>query len=199
MSDESKTQGDVAPTEGNEEQPKTIEGESTTAGAARGGEEERGENAAERLAKCERDRDEYLAGWQRAKADFINYKKSELTRLQEIARYGNEDLIQDLIPALDNFDLGLRALEKAGPVEKGVYMIRTQIEDILKQWGLTRIPVKIGDPFDPSFAEAIAEAESDEPPGTIIEEIEAGYRLHDKILRPVRVKVSKGQVQATSQ
>lgn len=155
-----------------------------------GGSEETG-GLKEALEKCERGKSEYLAGWQRAKADFINYKKDELRRLEEVARYGNEELISELITVLDNFDLGLSALEKAGPVEKGVYMIRSQIEDILKKRGLEKIHIKIGELFDPAVSEAIAEAESDKPPGTVLEEIEPGYRLYDKILRPSRVKVSK--------
>ena len=72
-----------------------------------------------KLAAAEGQRDEYLAGWQRAKADFINYKKEEFAHLQEVAKYGSEDLIKDMISVMDNFDLGLRSLEKAGPVEKG--------------------------------------------------------------------------------
>ncbi len=108
-----------------------------------------------------------------------------------MARYGNEEIMKDLVSVLDNFDLGLRAMEKAGPVEKGVYMIRSQIEDILKRRGLERVNAKAGDKFDPMIAEAVAMAESDQPPGTILEEIEPGYRLHDKIIRPARVKVSQ--------
>ena len=144
----------------------------------------------EKLAATEKQRDEYLAGWQRAKADFINYKKEELKHLEEIARYGNEELIKDVVSVLDNFDLGLRQLEKAGPVEKGVYLIRSQIEDILKKRGLVKIGIKPGDPFDPSIAEAMTTVESDKPPGTVVEEIEPGYRLYDKILRPARVIVA---------
>jgi molecular chaperone GrpE len=157
------------------------------------GEEKIGETAEEKLSKCEKQRDEYLAGWQRAKADFLNYKKDEIKRLEEVARYGTEDLMEELITVLDNFDLGLTALEKAGPVEKGIYMIRSQIEDILKKRGLSRIPIKIGEQFNPAIAEAIAETESAEPTGTVLEEIEVGYRLHDKIIRPARIKISKGQ------
>lgn len=148
-------------------------------------------NLEEVLAKCEKEKEEYLAGWQRAKADFINYKKDEMKRLEEIAKYGSEDLIRELIVVLDNFDLGLAALEKAGPVERGVYMIKSQIEDILRKRGLEKIIIKIGDKFDPAVAEVIAEVESDKPAGTIVEEIEPGYRLYDKIIRPARVKVSK--------
>ncbi len=145
----------------------------------------------EKLAMTEKQRDEYLAGWQRAKADFINYRKEEMKHLEEVARYGSQDLIRDLIGVLDNFDLGLRSLEKHGPVEKGVYLIRTQIEDILKKRGLAKIDINDGDLFDPNIAEALSEIPSDHPPGTVVEVIEPGYRLHEKVLRPGRVIVSK--------
>jgi molecular chaperone GrpE len=145
----------------------------------------------EKLAAAEKQRDEYLSGWQRAKADFINYRKEEMKHLEEVARYGNEDLIKDLISVLDNFDLGLRALEKAGPVEKGVYLIKTQIEDILKKRGLIKVEVKPGDVFDPSIAEALSEVPADRPPGSVVEMIEPGYKLNEKMLRPARVIVAK--------
>ena len=137
-------------------------------------------------------RDEYLAGWQRAKADFINYKKEEANRAIEVARYGSADLIKDLISVMDNFDLALRTLEKAGSVEKGIYLIRTQIEDILKKRGLEKVDIKEGDVFDPATAEALAEVASEKPAGAVVEVIEQGYRLHEKVLRPARVIVSKG-------
>lgn len=136
-------------------------------------------------------RDEYLSGWQRAKADLINYKKEELQRIQETARYGSENFIKDLISVLDNFDLALRTLEKTGPVEKGIYLIRTQIDDILKKRGLEKIELKAGDRFDPAVAEALSAVDAEQPPGTIVQEIEPGYRLHEKVLRPARVIVSK--------
>ncbi len=145
----------------------------------------------EELEKCRKERDEYLAGWQRAKADFINYKKDEMRRIEELARYQNEDIILDLITVMDNFDLGLSALEKQGPVEKGIYMIRTQIEDLLRQRGLSRIELKPGDPYDPAIAEAVAEGEGEHPPGSVLEIVEVGYKLFDKVIRPARVKVVK--------
>ena len=76
--------------------------------------------------------------------------------MEEVARYGSEDLIKDLISVMDNFDLALRTLEKAGPVEKGIYLIRTQIDDILKKRGLVKIDLKPGDTFDPAVAEALS-------------------------------------------
>ncbi len=145
----------------------------------------------EQLADAERERDEYLAGWQRAKADFLNYKKEEMARLQDAIKYGSEDLVKDLISVLDNFDLALRSLERSGPVEKGIYLIRSQIEDILKKRGLARMEIKPGDPFDPATMEAMTETPSDLPPGTVAEEIEPGYRLHEKVLRASRVILSK--------
>ena len=148
------------------------------------------------LSKCEKERDEYLAGWQRAKADFANYKKDELKRLEELARYQTEDFVLELIGVMDNFELGIAALEKQGPVEKGIYMIKTQIEDILKRRGLMRITIRAGDKFDPAVAEAVAEVDppagGEIPPGAVVDEIEAGYRLYDKVIRPARVRIAKG-------
>jgi molecular chaperone GrpE len=145
-------------------------------------------------AKC----DEYLAGWQRAKADFANYRRDELARFDEIAKYASEDLMKELITVIDNFDLAIATLEKTGAVERGIYMIRTQLEDALKKRGLVKVSAEIGKPFDPSFEEAIAEAPSEHPEGTVIEEIEAGYKLHEKIVRPARVRISTGP-QASNQ
>ncbi|MEK9173334.1 MAG: nucleotide exchange factor GrpE [Patescibacteria group bacterium] len=147
----------------------------------------------ERLAQAEREKNEYFSGWQRARADFINYKKDELKRLEEIAKYGLEDLVGELVTVMDNFDLGLAALEKSGPVEKGIYMIRSQIADILKKRGLEKIEVAVGDSFDPRTSEAIVEIETDKPSGLIVEIIEPGYRLNGKILRATRVKISKNK------
>jgi molecular chaperone GrpE len=151
---------------------------------------------AEKLAAVEKQRDEYLAGWQRAKADFANYKKEEMAHLQDIAKYGSQDLIRDLVGVLDNFDLGLRSMEKNGaPVDKGIYLIRMQIEDILRKRGLAKVELKPGDKFDPAVAEAMAEIPSDKPEGTIVEEVEPGYKLHDKVIRAARVIVSKGKTE----
>ncbi|HEY4525742.1 MAG TPA: nucleotide exchange factor GrpE [Candidatus Paceibacterota bacterium] len=163
--------------------------------------------------KCRAERDEYLAGWQRAKADLINYKKEEFKRLADAARYQLEDAIYDLLSVLDNFDLAISAMEaikmKQAPtpvgdgvgaptasvgVEKGIYLIRTQLEDALKRRGLARIAASPGDDFNPGIMEAVAVAESDGPPDKVVEVIEMGYKIHEKILRPARVRVSKKRV-----
>ena len=145
------------------------------------------------IEKLQQERDEYLQGWQRAKADFANYKKEEVTRLEHVAKYSTEDFVREMIGVLDSFDLGISAMEKQGAVEKGIYMIRTQIEDALKKRGLQRISWRAGDPYDPRVAEAVAEMPSDHPEGSMVEEIEPGYMLHEKVLRPIRVKIAKSK------
>jgi molecular chaperone GrpE len=147
----------------------------------------------EMLAAAEKARDEYLAGWQRAKADFINYRQDERKHFDDAIKYGIEGIIRDMIGVLDSFDFAMRTFEKSGIAEKGMYLIKSQIEDILEKRGVLKIPFKPGDPFDPAVMEAVAEIESEQPPGTVAEEIEPGYRFHDKILRASRVIVNKGK------
>ena len=152
-----------------------------------------------RLAKCEVERDDYLNGWKRAKADLINYKKDEAKRFEELIQFGSSDLIKDLIPVLDSFDLALAVLEKEGKREngstelttKGIYMIRSQIEDVLKKRGFERMTVSVGGEFDPNLHESVGEIESVHPPGSIVLEIERGYLLNGRVIRPARVKLSK--------
>jgi len=145
----------------------------------------------EELEKSEKEKEEYLNGWKRAKADFINYQKDEARRFEEVIKFSNQELIKELIPVLDSFDLGIAALEKQGPVEKGVYIIRVQLEDVLKKRGFERMIVTVGQPFDPRAQEAVATVESNLPSGSIVEEVERGYLLNSRVIRPARVKVAK--------
>lgn len=149
-----------------------------------------------KLEKCDKEKEEYLNGWKRAKADYINYQKEEAKRFEEVLKFSNWELVRDLITTLDSFDLAIAALEKEGKAEKGMYMIRNQLEDTLKKRGLEKIVISVGQPFDPSLQEAIGEVESDKPAGTIAEEIERGYLLNGRVIRPARVKLAKS---ATSQ
>ena len=144
------------------------------------------------VKKMEKERDEYLDGWKRAKAELINYKNDELKRMNEIIRFAGEDITRDMIAVLDSFDLCIASLsEDDQSLAKGVYMIRTQMEDALKKRGLERIIVSVGHPFDPGLHDAISAVESDKPPGMVIEEIEKGYTWNGKMVRPARVVVSK--------
>ena len=142
---------------------------------------------------CEKQRDEYLDGWKRAKADLLNYKKDESKRFEAIIRFANEAIVKDLVTVLDSFDLALVTFggDEDSKTQKGLYLIRRQLEDIMKLSGLERVIISVGQPFDPGLQEAVAEVESDKASGAIIEEVEKGYTLHGKLIRSARVKVAK--------
>ena len=142
----------------------------------------------ERLAK---ERDEYLDGWQRARAELVNYKRDESKRSDDLMKFANGALIRELIAVVDNFELAIAAMERQGAVEKGIYLIKAQLEDILKQYGLEKVIIEVGQVFDPSLHDAIASVSSELPTGIIAEEVERGYYLHGKLLRPSRVKVAQ--------
>ena len=147
------------------------------------------------LKKCETERDEYLNGWKRAKADYSNFQKDESRRLEEAMKFGMQGLIKELITVLDSFDLALGSMEVekgfAPSLSRGVYMIRGQLEDVMKKFGLSRVNVEVGKMIDHTLHEAMFEVDADSPPGTIIEELERGYMLHGRVIRPARVKIAK--------
>ncbi|TMD14713.1 MAG: nucleotide exchange factor GrpE, partial [Chloroflexi bacterium] len=121
-----------------------------------------------------------------------NYKRRTRQDLAERTQYANEELLRKLLPVLDNFK---RALDHApeGVDEKwfeGIQLIARQFEDVLAAQGLAQIPA-MGEKFDPSRHEAIAREETDaHEEGTVVEEMQPGYRLHDRVLRPTLVKVA---------
>ena len=141
--------------------------------------------------RLQQERDEYLDGWQRARADLANYKKDEAKRFDEVMKFANGAIIRELVTVLDNFDLAIASLEKQGVIDKGIHLIKSQLEDILKQYGLEKLTVEVGQPFDPALHEAIASVASDASTGTILEEIERGYYLQGKLIRPARVRVAE--------
>ncbi len=152
------------------------------------------EELEKKLEECQKQKDEYLAGWQRSRADFLNYRKDELTRVGEILKYANLDLILKILPILDNFDLvekNLPANLKNDNNIKGLLQIKTQILDFLKNQKIEEIKT-LGEKFDPNFHEAVEEEEiKDKESGIVVEEIQKGYTLHGKVIRPAKIKVSK--------
>jgi molecular chaperone GrpE len=142
------------------------------------------------LEACRRERDEYLNGWKRARADLINYQKDEMRRFEEVVRFGTVAMVEDMLPVLDSLDLAAASAEGGAPHE-GIAMIRAQLWDILKKRGLEKIEAPPGTAFDPSVHESVGEAESAHPPGTVAEAAESGYALHGRVIRAVKVKVSK--------
>lgn len=139
-----------------------------------------------------RQRDEYLNGWKRAKADLLNYQKDEAKRLEEMAKFGTEDLLREITRILDSLNLAFASIEKSGgKVDEGLMLIKKGIMDVLSRRGVEKIEAKPGDEYNPMFHEAIGmkEAAEGEKSGTIAEVIEEGYKLYDYVLKPARVKV----------
>lgn len=143
--------------------------------------------------KLQQEKDEYLDGWKRAKAELLNYKKDEAKRFEALLKFSNELLIKELLTVLDSFDLAIVSSEKDQNIQKGLFLIKSQLEDILNKNGLEKIKTEIGQPFNPEFQEALAKISSAQPVDTIVKEIETGYILNGRVIRPARVKVSKGQ------
>ena len=147
-----------------------------------------------RFKKCEELKDEYLAGWQRARADFLNYKKSETERVGEILKFSIEGLILEILPILDNFNLVEQKLPEALRNDehiKGILQIKKQFEEILRNQGIEEIRT-INEKFDPNFHEITEEIQKEGcEAGIVVEEVQKGYIMNNKVIRPARVKVSK--------
>jgi molecular chaperone GrpE len=162
----------------------------------------RGPSRAEMLAKLEElqhqlddaraQGDEHLRAWQRAAADYANYKRRTEEDRELLARFANATLIGKLLTVLDDFD---RALEHVpedaheGWVD-GVRLVERKLRGVLESEGVTPIEA-LGLPFDPNVHEAVVhEPTSDHPDNQVIGELQRGYRLHDRVLRPALVRVA---------
>ncbi len=144
----------------------------------------------EAKAKCE----EYLNGWKRERADFLNYKKDEMERMGQLVKYANEELILKIIPILDNICLAESHVPedlKNNTWIEGFLQIKKQLSDFLSKEGIESIKT-IGQKFDPNFMEVVEEVEAkDKKSSVVIEEVQKGYTLQGKIIRPTKVKISK--------
>jgi molecular chaperone GrpE len=149
----------------------------------------------DRTAAAERDRDEFRLLAQRTQADFENYQKRVQRDLTQERRYAQAPLALDLLPALDNLERATTAAQQAqetGPLVQGVAMVQSQILDVLRRHGITRMEAQ-GKPFDPNLHQAVMQQPAaGQPPGTILQVLEQGYMIHERVLRPARVVVSAG-------
>ena len=146
------------------------------------------------LEECQKLKDEYLAGWQRSRAELLNYKKEELERIGELIKYADTGLILKILPILDNFEIAEKKLPenlKNDENVKGLLLIKNQIQDFLKNQGVEEIKT-IGEKFDPNLMEVVEEVEGKNvDSGIAIEEIQKGYLIHGRLLRPAKVRVAK--------
>ena len=137
--------------------------------------------------------EEYYQRYLRSQADFDNYRKRTLKEKEELVQYASMKLVGELLPVLDNFERAIASSKENKDFDalaKGVDMIFRQFEQVLAREGLKPIEA-VGRPFDPEFHQAIMQVESeDHEEGTVVEEVQKGYMLKDKVLRPAMVKVS---------
>jgi molecular chaperone GrpE len=147
---------------------------------------------AEQLAKLQSEKQELLDTLVRRQADFDNYRKRiDRDRQQENRRSVNA-LVEELLPVMDAFDRAIAAHDDPAYVEysKGLELIRKRFWDVLAKQGLERIE-SVGKNFDPHVHHAIEKVETTQhPDGTVLEELQAGYKLHERVIRPAMVRVA---------
>ncbi len=135
----------------------------------------------------------YLANWQRAQADFENYKRRSQQEKAEISQFANSVLMLNLLPILDDLERALNSIppELAEPSWlDGIRLIERKLRASLEAQGFS--PIKtVGEPFDPHLHEGIRQGKGKE--GIVIEEVQKGYKFHDRVIRPSRVVVGNGE------
>ena len=146
----------------------------------------------QRIAELEDERDERLADLQRVAADFDNYRKRVARDQESLVARAHERLVKELLPVLDNLERALAAATEhdEASLEDGVRLVHRALRDALEREGLVEIDADGA--FDPHVHEALLTQPSDEPEGMVIEVVEKGYRVGDRVLRPARVVVSAG-------
>jgi molecular chaperone GrpE len=146
-----------------------------------------------RAETAETERQQFLDLLQRTRADFENYQKRTQRELAQERRYWHGSLALDLLPVLDNFERATAAAKKAGesgPLMQGVDMIQAQLLDLLRRHGIVPIEA-VGQPFDPNLHQAVMQQPSaQQPPHTVLDVLEKGFKIHDRVLRPAKVVVS---------
>jgi len=152
------------------------------------------DSAQDKLKELEKKCEEYLNGWQRARADFLNYKKEEMERIGELLKYASEEMILKLLPILDNLDIAEKKLPESLRNDeniKGILQIRKQITDFLKSQGVEEIK-SAGEKFDPNLMEVVEEVKVEgKEPGIVVDEIQKGYKINGRLLRPAKIKVTR--------
>ena len=144
-------------------------------------------------AKADENWDRFL----RAAAELENYRKRIAREKEELTRFTSERVVAALLPVLDNLERALDIAQKQGTENsqllEGILQVHSQFRRTLVEFGLQEVAGDAGHPFDPNSHEAVGHMESAEhPEGHVIEQLQRGYKLADRLLRPARVVVSKG-------
>jgi molecular chaperone GrpE len=149
------------------------------------------------LEKLKAEKDDYYDRLLRASAEFDNYKKRANREMTELRKYANESLTRELLSVVDNLERAIMmSTENQTAVDsivEGVDMTLKEILKILEKFYVTPL-ISMGEVFDPRFHQAVGQEESeDSPANTIIKELQKGYMIHDRLLRPAMVIVSKAK------
>lgn len=153
------------------------------------------EEIEERLAAVQAEADENRDRLLRMAADLDNYKKRAARELEDLKKYATENLIRQLLTVVDNLERAIASAstdnENGHSVIDGVALTLAEIMKILERHHVSPIQA-LGEPFDPAFHQAMSQEESrDQPPNTVVKEFQKGYMIHDRLLRPAMVVVSK--------
>lgn len=145
------------------------------------------------LKKLREERDTLFDRLARLQAEFDNYRKRAARENADFRDYAVADAARTLLPVIDNLSLALKNAAASSPDDfrKGVELIHKQLQDALQRLNIQRVPAQ-GEPFDPRVHEAIEVVESDEVPDHhVLEELQPGYRMKERLLRPAMVRVAK--------
>ena len=142
------------------------------------------------------ERDQFKEKWARALADLDNYRRRVQREMEEDRKYAAMPMLKSLLPAFDGFDRALQAASISKNTDElitGIQLTVKQLETALNGFGAKSIPA-VGLPFDPNMHEAISQMHSAEhPPMTVLHDVERGYMLHDRVVRPSKVIVAKAE------
>jgi molecular chaperone GrpE len=167
-----------------------ADGDENPSGVASGAVSEEATGLGE-LQKLKAERDSLLDRLARAQAEFENARRRSTKEQQDFRDYAAADAIKSLLPVIDSFERALQVKSGPGDFRSGVELIYKQLQDALAKLGVRAIPAK-GEPFDPRVHEAIEMVEtSDAPDHEVLEELQRGYKIKDRLLRPAMVKVAK--------
>lgn len=148
----------------------------------------------EDYGKLKQERDELFDRLARLQAEFDNYRKRMAREQDDFRQYAVSDAVKQFIPVLDNLYLALKH-DTGAPddLRKGVDLIRKQMEDAMAKLGVRAVEAE-GEPFDPHHHEAVEMVESDEhPENQVVDELQRGYKLRDRLLRPAMVRVARNK------
>lgn len=149
----------------------------------------------ERIHELERQLHEARDGMLRAIADLQNYRKRAMQEANLARQSATVAIAEKILPALDNFERTLSAAEAGASKEaviEGIKLVEKQLRVVLDQHDVRPIDA-VGKPFDPNFHEAVVSEESEHPEGTVTHELERGYAIGSRVIRPTKAKVSKGR------